>query len=178
MEYRNRKITEYRILPPKWRIVYPEGHDLPPVKRYLQRVDKAMDEIYPQGAYRGGDNDLVDLVFQNQARTHALSSHQLATLIVERYGLAEKHLADIHWRLNELLAQRPIRVKYARIQDDRQQRDNQRQILDLEKQKRDVQLTLWRDLTDLRRELGDERREYRATKDRMTYLTGGAYGDQ
>ena len=145
--------------------------------RYLQHVDDAMDEAYPQRTYGGADTDLVGMVFANQTRTHAVGSHQLATMIVERYRLAEKHLRDIQWRLDELMPQRIVPTPYAvRVQDDRRQRDIQRQILDLENQKRDAQLTLWRDTTDLRKELSDERREYRETQSRISYLTENAYG--
>ena len=38
-----------------------------------------------------------------------------------------------------------------------------------------MQLTLWRDTLDLRKELVTERGEYQATRRRMDFLGGGTY---
>ena len=173
---RNRTIKSYKVLPPRIRIVYPEGYDLAPHERYLKQVDKIFEQA--QSQYRHpGSLDLVSLVFNNQAAIHAVSSSHLADLIIERRNKAEKHLGDIQWRLNEVLTRKPLRFKgIASPADEEKITDVEKQILDLEKQKREIQLGLWRDLLDLRKDLVTERREYRDTRNRMAYLAGSESG--
>ena len=92
--------------------------------------------------------------------------------------MAERHLEDIRFRLQEMQSAKPIRVPYANNAQQVAQRWNQvqRQIQDLERQKHDLELTLWRDTLELRTKLLDERREYQGTQRRMSFLTGGSYG--
>ena len=117
-------------------------------------------------------------MFNNQAATHAASSLHLADLIVERRKQADKHLADIQWRLDEVMARKPLRLGGIGSFDDLKLTDVEKQILDLERQKRDVEVALWRDVLELRKTLVTERREYRETRNRMAYLAGGSNGDQ
>ena len=60
--------------------------------------------------------------------------------------------------------------------DDGELNDVERGILDLEKQKRFLELALWRDTQELRTALVDARREGALTRRRVTYLGGGSYG--
>ncbi len=116
-------------------------------------------------------------MFNSQAATHASNSIHSAELIAGREKLAQKQLADIQWRLDELLARKPLRREAATApQDDHKLTDVEKHIIDLEKQQRVVQLALWRDLLELRKDLVSERRDYRERRNRMSYLTGEKYG--
>ena len=168
----HRTITSYRELPPRMRIIYPEGYGKDPVDQYLERLDETLGHA---DRYAQADPaDLVSLVFANRASQHELTSRQAASLIHERAQLAQRHLADIQRRLDELAERRPLRRAYGAVGfRDRIEAELERQILDLEKQRRDVQITLWRDTLDLRKDLVTERGEYQATRRRMDFLGGG-----
>ncbi len=176
MRYRS-PIQTYTALPPKWRVIYSEDYSKPPAERYLGKIDTELRQTQQAVAGNAAATDLVSLVFTNQALTHAFKSKHMAQLLTERKTLAQKHLADVQWRLEELLEKRPLRLPYSAIGSgtsrDRTEQEVQRQILDLERQKRDIELMLWRDTLELRREVVDERREYKATRDRISFLTGG-----
>jgi len=173
MPYRE-AITTYRVLPPKIRIIYSEDHGKDPVARYLDKLDQTLGSV---DRYAQADPaDLVSLVFANRASQHELTSRQAALLIHERVDLAQRHLADVQRRLDELIERRPVRRLYGvSLFRDRSEIELERQILDLEKQKRDVQITLWRDTLDLRKELVTERGEYQAARRRMDFLGGGTH---
>ena len=51
----------------------------------------------------------------------------------------------------------------------------ERQILNLEWQKRALELALWKDTHELRSNLVEERREQDSTRRRIDYLVGGEY---
>lgn len=168
-------ISSYRELPPRWSLVPREGDGVHSADDYLQQVDQLLQDTRtrvsaPATAY---GSDLVATIFSNQAATHEVSSRHSATLIDERRALARRHLSDIQWRLDALLERRPLRRPYAISvpQQEKLANDLERQILDLEKQKRDVQVTLWRDTLELRQALLEERGEYADTRRRMAYLS-------
>lgn len=175
MNYRS-TITSYRELPPRMCIIYSEDYGKDPIDRYLNELDQTLKQADRYA--RADPADLVSLVFANRATQHELTSRQAASLIHERTELARRHLADIQWRLDELMERRPLRRPYgASLPRDRSEIDLERQILDLEKQKREVQVTLWRDTLDLRKELVAERGEYQATRRRMDFLGGSTDGE-
>ena len=51
--------------------------------------------------------------------------------------------------------------------------DVEKEILDLERQKRALEVTPWRDIQELRVAVADERREQHATRRRIDFLAGG-----
>jgi len=167
-------ISNYQVLPPKWRIVEPEDSHLSPVDRYLKQVDQALSDSRPKHEYQDPD-DLVSWVFADQIMAHEVSTRQLAHLIEERRALTKRHLADVQWRLDELMERRPLRIRNAFTVDDGELNDVERGILDLEKQKRSLELALWRDTQELRSTLITERREAELTRRRVSYLGGGGY---
>lgn len=168
-------IEGYRVLPPRWRIIEDEEAKLNPVDRYLKQLDQALAESRPQPAYRDV-NDPASWVFADQIMTHEVSTRQLAHLIEERRALNQRHLDDVQWRLDELLERRPLRRRGAFSIDDGEVNDVERGILDLEKQKRALELTLWRDTQELRSTLVNERREAALTRRRVSYLVGSSDG--
>ena len=172
-------ITGYRELPPKWKIIEPDASNHT-ADRYVRDVDQLLHDVQARVSPSTGSEagDLVATVFGNQAITHELSSRHLADLIHERRGLAKRHLSDIRFRLDDLMERRPLRGRYGASspQDAKAGSDVERQILELEKQIRDIQMTLWRDTLELRQTLLTERREYGDTRRRMSYLNWSAPG--
>ena len=145
-----------------------------PGQRYLHYVDRLLAGIRePHGC---DATDPISSVFANQAANHALSSYHLASLIEQRRAMAEKHLSDIKWRLDDCLENRGLLTMLKLSGTEKRLTAVEKQILDLERQQRDIQIHLWRDTLDLQDLLLKERSEKLATERRMGLLRGGAYG--
>lgn len=121
-------------------------------------------------------NDIVSLVFANRVNTHQAGCRDLARLVIERRELNKKHLADVQWRLDEMLERKPWRGGARAHSDIFDVTEVERQILDLEKQKRALEVALWRDTQELRTTLSEKRTELDALQRRMGYLVGGEDG--
>jgi len=168
-----RTISSYRELPPKWKIVESEPYQKP-VDYCLAKVDQTLQEARSRITYNGTD-DLVSLVFANQALGHEIQSRQMAELVQERRALTQRHLRDVQWRLDELKDRKPLRPRGPGFVDDGKITDVEKQILELERQQRALEQALWRDTQELRTELTTQRHEQQATHRRMDFLTGGTY---
>ncbi|MBP7936870.1 MAG: hypothetical protein KA354_19690 [Phycisphaerae bacterium] len=166
-------ISSYRILPPKVRIIEDEDSRRTPVERYLDHVDQFLARSRPHTMY-GGPGDPVSWVFGNQMASHEVSARHFAELVEERRALTQRHLRDIQWRLDELWERRPLRRRGPFMYDDGELNDVEREILELEKEKRALQINLWRDTQELRSTLVTERREADNTRRRIDYLAGGS----
>jgi hypothetical protein len=175
MRFHYRTVTEIRELPPRWRIVEEERDYRSPTDRYLDRVDKSLQEAQSRVS-NGTANDVVSLVFGNQAISHEVTSGHLAFLVAERRALTERHLNEVQWRLDELFERKPFRRQGPVFPDDASLTDVERQILMLEFQKRALELDLFRDTQELRTSLVNERRDRETTRRRIGYLAGRAYG--
>lgn len=139
------------------------------VESYLRAVDSELERARA-GLPAGGD--VVALVFANQLMARELTSRQLAALIQERRELGRRQLEDLELRLVEAQERRPVALRYPIGGEDRARMDADRQIQELERQRRALELALWKDTLELRRVLLDERRERDATARRLTYLSG------
>jgi hypothetical protein len=172
------RISSYRELPPRWKIVQSEDSQSP--ERYISRIDQTLKEVQDRLGVSDADytSNLVAAVFGNQMVQHEVNSQHLAHVIQERRALAKKHLEAIQWRLDPLLEQRPIRSPnmLRSPQEDRAASEMERQILDLERQKRDVERALWLDILELRAGLNTERQEAGSTRRRIGYLGGTGLG--
>jgi hypothetical protein len=167
--YTSNTPVTYRVLPPKMRILKPEGSIPESARDYLHQLDSEDDHAKEEtGAPLDMDDTLVSLVFGNQLRQHEVNSNTLAQLILNRRRLTTKHLDDIQWRINDLMPRRGIRS-----QDPGRLSEVEKQLIDLERQKRQVQLNEWRDLMELRRAITEERRQYHEVQARASYLVGG-----
>jgi len=145
-----------------------------PGQRYLHYVDKLLEGIRePHGC---DTMDPISSVFANQAANHALSSYHLASLIEQRRAMAEKHLSDIKWRLDDCLDNRGLLTMLKLSGTEKRLTAVEKQVLDLERQQRDIQVHLWKDTLDLQSLLLKERSEKLATERRMGFLRGTDYG--
>lgn len=171
--YHFRTISSYRELPPRIHIIYSESSEEKASKEYAELIGNRAS-LQPT-SYGTDANDIVSLVFANRVYTHQTGCCDLAHLVIERRDLHKKHLADVKWRLDELLERKPWR-RGRSIHEDVEVTDVERQILDLEKQKRALEVALWRDTQELRTTLSEKRTELDALKRRMGYLVGGNDG--
>lgn len=172
-----RRITSYRELPPRIRVIYPEGCDLPPARRYLHEHDRAMEQFERlQRPAEEATDDLATHVFGAQLARQATHSYHLAQLLTERQQIADRQLSEIQQRIEQLKERKPLRVQGPGIVDDGKFMDVEKQIFDLERQQRMLKVELWRDLLETRKALAQSRAEHRASRSRMDYLTGGDVG--
>lgn len=175
MRFHYRTINSYRELPPKWKLVEEKKDYRSPTDRYIDSVDQTLRDARSYASF-GHPNDVVSLVFGNQAMASEISSRQLAYVIEERRALKQRHLNAIQWRLNELLGRKPLRQQGLGFYDDASLSEVERQIQKLELEKREVELALWRDTHELRSNLVNERRVREATRRRIGYFATGEYG--
>ena len=168
-------ISSYRVLPPRWRTVGEDAYASSPADHYLKQVDDLLAATR-QATRPDEGEDLVSWVFANQAMGHEVNTRQLAGLIEERRAMMQRHLQDVRWRLDELIQRRPLRRQGPLAVDDGDVNPIEREILNLEKEQRLLELSLWRDTLELRAALVKERQEAEQTRRRIGYLSGGADG--
>ena len=153
--YNSNSPVTYRVLPPKWRIIEPEDSIPRSASEYLQQLDRESEnQTKTADGLITPDQDLVALVFGNQLQLHGDNSDTLAQLILNRRRLTAKHLEDIQWRIDDLMPRRSVNV-----QEPGRLSEIEKQLFDLERQKRQVELNEWRDLMDLSRALTEVRRQ-------------------
>jgi hypothetical protein len=180
------KITSYRALPPKARILYSESDRPMTPGRYLGGLDavaRAEYEPEPGDAQRenvqGCSGDLASQVLRSRLEEQRIGLLHNAAILLERHALADRHLRqlrDERSRLRERLPFRGVRGVGIGFYDDHQLTDVEKTILDLERQERTVETKLWSDLLELRQTLSEKRGEYRSLHDRHRYLSGINFG--
>jgi hypothetical protein len=141
---------------------------------YLRHMDQLLAKA--QETAQQDPSDVLAAVFANQAAKHDQSSRHAAGLISERVGLATKHHKEISSKLTEMSEARFLTQLLNPPDGGKQLNNIERMILDLEKQQRDEETHLWKDILELRTTLLEERSEYHATSRRMRFLSGGVYG--
>jgi len=159
----------YTELPPKWKVIYEDNSPSGRVNRYLSQTD-AM--IAGPDSQSPGMNDIVSLIFDQQARSKEQQSRHLASLIEDRCTLARKHIDDINFRIDDLWEQKPFRPRTLGPEPEGNLSDAEKAIANLEKEKRETETSVWRDVIELRRDFLTDRQEYKATTRRMSILTG------
>lgn len=176
MNVRYTTITEYRVLPPRARIIYPEVVD--PGERCVRDADDLLRPREADAASYAATGDIASLVFNAQATQHEASSRNMSRLIGDRMALADRHIEEIKHRLHELKARIPPSQSPFGPSPDGSLSDVERQVFDLEKQRREVQAKLWKDVVELRTELLGERSEYQGARRRFSFFSGGYGGGE
>ena len=171
VSYRSRIPTAYRVLPARWRILESEGSYIRRTGQYVLDEDLNRSEVQPVESAAAPIGDLLDLILGSQARAHAAAASTLSRLILSRRALTRKQIDDIEWRLDQMVSRRPLAPPL-----DGKIPEVEKQIIDLERQKRQAEVNEWRDVLELRRAMADERRAYSAAKARSHYLGGGSSG--
>ncbi len=171
MKFHYRTITDVRSVPPLWRIVDKENQYGSPTDRHLHEVDALLQAARESVSY-GGPDDIVGEVFANQMAGSEVTSRSLAGLIEERRDLTKHHLDDTKRRVEALRERVPLRPRGPGFYDDATLTPVEREIFDLEKQERALEMALWRDTQELRTTLVEQRRDRHALERRIGYLAG------
>lgn len=172
-----RLVREIGVLPPRIRIIEPELEKTGPVERYLSAMDSSISAAHPAPLY-DGLGGIAATVLGNQQAQHETKTRQLAGLIYERLALNKRQMQDVDDSIEQLRRLAPMRPRGPGHYVDGTLNEVERRILDLEKQKRALELTVWRDTVELRTDVLTERVEQHAMRRRLSLLTGGPYGDQ
>jgi len=170
-----RPVKEIRVLPPRIRVIEPEQEKMAPAERYLDAMDRAISAAHPTRLY-GGLGDIAATVFGNQQAQQETKTRHLAELIYERLALGKRQLRDVDVSIEQLRHLMPLRPRGPGRYVDGTLNEAERRILDLERQKRALELTLWRDTVELRTNVLIERLEHDALRRRLALLAGGPYG--
>ena len=117
------------------------------------------------------DEDLAARVFGNQLRLKKISVQHLANLLTERARLYAKHVAEIkskHIQIQEEV----FREKLMSPQPaSRRQVALEGLLVQLEKEKRNVESDFWADTRDIRETLFENAGEYQAASHRSSLLS-------
>jgi len=177
MRINYRPVKEIRVLPPRIRIIEPELENTTPAERYLSAMDQAISAAHPIPLY-GALGDIAATVFGNQQAQQETKTRHLAELIYERLALGKRQMQDVDQSIEQLRRLIPLRPCGPGHYVDGTLNEAERRILDLERQKRALELTLWRDTVELRTNVLTERVEQHALRRRLALLGGGSYGDR
>jgi len=172
MRINYRTITSYRELPPKWRIISEYQDPRPADERCLANVDELMRDAR-SATQHGHPDDLLSIVLANQTLPQEMQTRHFAQLLVARQTMTDRHLRDIRWQLEELRAQRPLRLTGPGAPYQSPVSDVDKQIMNLERQERALEVAHWRDTHELSTELLTQRAELHAARRRIHYLAGG-----
>ena len=174
LHYRNVKFI--RVLEPRVRLVEPEPRK-EPAAQYLDTLDRGIAAAQPAARYDflGG---IAATVMGNQQATQEAKTRHLATLIEERLALGRRQVQDINDEIELLRSKIPLRPRSPGQYPDGTVSEAERRIFDLERQKRALELTLWRDTVELRTNVLTERVEQHAMQRRLGFLMGGSLGER
>ncbi|MCC6360670.1 MAG: hypothetical protein IT450_18170 [Phycisphaerales bacterium] len=171
-----RPVKEIRTLEPRIRVIYSEPPKSP-AARYLESLDQAIAVTQPASRSEFLGNIAATVLGNQQAQQEA-KAHHLAGLIEERIALGRRQMDDIHAEIDELRTRIPLRPRCPGSYPDGSLTEAERRIQDLERQKRALELTLWRDTVELRTGVLTERIEQHAMERRLSLLSGGPLGGQ
>ena len=125
-----------------------------------------------------GTETVSEQVFGNELKKQHLHLQHAANLLREREALHTRHLQDIddrHANVQEKL----FGVEINNFPDrNRQLRTLEGQLIQLEQQKREEELSFWKDTVELRNKLFERTDDYRSTRQRYSILSDveGTYG--
>ena len=124
------------------------------------------------------DGSIADKIFGTQLRRNHVDLQHSLNLLRERSIIHERHIQDInerHRKIQERLFGTEINYFPDR---NRQIRQWESQLSQLEQQKRDAETSFWKDTVELRKELFQTAGDYHSTQNRYRTLAGlgGKYG--
>ena len=116
--------------------------------------------------------NIADKIFGTQLRKNYVNLQHSLNLLRERTHLHEQHLKEIEDR-HQKVQERLFGTEINHFPDrDRQIRNWESQLSQLEQQKREEEVSFWKDTVDLRKELFQAAGDYNSTHHRYRTLTG------
>ncbi len=118
-----------------------------------------------------GNNNIADQLFGNQKQFEYLNLKHLSNLFQERCRLHEQHIKDID-HSNMQIQEKKFGVEINMIPENAKRLSNlESQLLQLEQQRRDEELSFWKDSAELREKMFEKAGLYRAAKQRYSVFS-------
>ncbi|MDD5677051.1 MAG: hypothetical protein PHW60_03545 [Kiritimatiellae bacterium] len=144
------RVTEYRPFSASYAVLY---SPCMPGRNYRAEASYSQPEVEKAlGVSQGSDNMLATLTGQ-QLKFNYFSKDVLRQLLEERVAIRNRNRSSILGRLSDVSGE-IYGVSLLRTPDaDKRKQNSEKTRLDLERQLREEDVTLWRDSLELRREL-------------------------
>ena len=145
-----------------------------PAHSYLERLkpdaDLLREALSPMREYQTGS--LADQVFGSELKQQHVNLQHSANLFYERCYLHKRHVRDIddrHIKVQERL----FGVEINHTPDRHKQLNTlEGQLMQLEQQRREEELSFWKDTVELRKELFETAGSYRDSQHRYSVFSG------
>jgi hypothetical protein len=158
-------------LPRVYRITLPEYEGFEGIQKDTATLAEMLTPVSLPGEYQS----LAEQVFGSQARQQRLSMRHLANLLEERVKLHQRHLKDIAHRdmhIQERLFGAQLHWK---LDGGRRATNLEKILVELDKDKRQEELALWKDTAELRTKMFELAGEYGALQHRLSLLEDVEY---
>jgi hypothetical protein len=117
------------------------------------------------------DYSVADQVFGNQKQLEYLSLKHLSNLFYERCRLHSQHIKDIEHRHIQI-QEKKFGVEINHTPENAKRLSNlEGQLLQLEKEQRDEELTFWKDTSELREKMFEKAALYKTAKQRYSIFS-------
>ena len=157
-----------------YRISLPEYEGFEGIQKDAVTLAEMLAPVYVPGEYVS----LAEQVFGSQARQQKLSMRHLANLLEERVRLHQRHLKDIAHRdmhIQERLFGAQLHWK---LDGGRRATNLEKILVELDKDKRQEELALWKDTAELRTKMFELAGEYGALQHRLSLLEDMEYEEE
>jgi len=139
-----------------------------PEKGYFEKLKP--DAVLLQKALKSEksyeEKSISEQIFGNDIKQQSIDLEHIANLFYERCRLHKSHIAEINRRHIEI-QEKKFGVEINKTPDNTKRLSNlESQLLQLEAQRREEELSFWKDTVELREKLFENSGDYRAAKQR------------
>jgi hypothetical protein len=146
------RVTEYRPFSPGYAVLHTPGlRD--EKKSFYSTAPYSRGETLEPVPATGPSNNLLKTLTGQQLKFDYFSADVLKQLLEERVAIRDRNRAAIQSRISDVSGDIYAAYLLRAPEGDKRRQGLERTKMDLEKQLRDEDVTLWRDAVELRREL-------------------------
>ena len=142
------RVTEYRPFSASYAVLY---SPCMPGRDYAEARLQQESDATPDSAT--GSGNMLAMLTNQQLRFNYFSKDVLRQLLVERVAIRDRNRSSIQGRLGDVSGEIYGVSHFCTPEADKQKQNPEKTRLDLERQLREEDVTLWRDSLELRREL-------------------------
>jgi hypothetical protein len=164
------RVTEYRPFSPSYAVLHTPGLKDERKSAY-PTVLYPHSEISDHGPEENASGDLLKTLTGQQLKFDYFSEDVLKQLLKERVTIRDMNRTAIKGRLSDLSGEIYGTFRINTPDGDRRRQGLERTKMDLEKQLRDEDVTLWRDAVELRRELILASKKYAGSQFRQELMS-------
>lgn len=157
------RVTEYRPFSPSYAVLHTPGLNEQRKADYATAL-YSHSETPSLAPDEDSSGDLLKTLTGQQLKFDYFSEDLLKQLLKERVTIRDRNRAAIQGRLSDLSGEIYGTVILKTPDGDKRRQGLEKTRMDLEKQLRDEDVTLWKDAVELRRELIIAAKKYEGTK--------------